>query len=86
MAIVAGQSGARMEEAAKLVKFAIEVRKSFRGGQISSTISPRELIKAAFLGLVRGGDWKGGLKMAFANRLSRVDKEVVEQFAQRIFG
>ena len=85
-AIVAGQSGARMEEASKLVKYATEIRKSFRGGQISATISPRELINAAFLGLVRGGDWRGGLKMAFANRLSRTDKEVCSQFAQRIFG
>jgi cobaltochelatase CobS len=85
-AIVAGQSGARMEEATKLIKFAAEVRKSFRGGQISATISPRELINAAFLGLVRGGDWRGGLKMAFANRLSRTDREVCDQFAQRIFG
>jgi cobaltochelatase CobS len=85
-AIVAGQSGARMEEASKLVRFATEVRKAFRGGQISSTVSPRELINAAFLGLVRGGDWRGGLKLAFANRLSRTDREVCDQFAQRIFG
>lgn len=85
-AIVSAQSGARMDEANKLVKLAIEVRKLFRGGQISSTLSTRELINAAFLALVRGGDWRGGLKMAFANRLSRTDREVVDQYAQRIFG
>jgi cobaltochelatase CobS len=85
-AIVAGQSQCKLEEATKLVKFANEVRKSFAGRQISSTISPRELINAAFLGMVRGGDWRMGLRMAFANRLSRTDREVCDQFAQRLFG
>ena len=85
-AIVSGQSGIRMEEAGKLVQFAAEVRKLFRGGQISSTVSPRELINAGFLGSVRGGDWRAGLRMAFTNRLSRTDREVCSQFAQRLFG
>lgn len=85
-AIVVGQSGARKQDAKKLVEFANEWRKAFAGGQVSSTISPRELIRAAMLALVRGGDWRGGLCLAFANRLSRTDKEVANQYAQRIFG
>jgi cobaltochelatase CobS len=85
-AVVAAQGGIDKKDAAKLVKFANEVRTAYKGGRIGSTISPRELINAAQIGLVRGSDWRGGLRYAFANRLSRVDKEVCEQFAQRLFG
>jgi cobaltochelatase CobS len=84
--IISGKSGCRIEEAKKFVQVATEIRKSFRGGQISSTLSPRELINAALLGLVKGGDWRGGLALAFMNRLSRTDREVCNQFAQRVFG
>jgi cobaltochelatase CobS len=85
-AIVAGQANIRLDDAKKLVSFATEVRKAFVGRLISSTVSPRELINAGRLGMVRGSDWSGGLMMAFANRLSTVDREVVKAFAQRIFG
>lgn len=85
-AVVAGQSGADMRDAEKIVGFATEVRNAFKGSRIGATVSPRELIAAAKIGMVKGSDWKAGLKLSFTNRLSRVDKEVVEQFAQRIFG
>jgi cobaltochelatase CobS len=85
-AIVMGQTGAPKADAKKLVDFANEWRKAFAGGQVSSTISPRELIGAAEIALWRGSDWRGGLCLAFANRLSRTDKEVANQYAQRIFG
>jgi cobaltochelatase CobS len=85
-AIIAGQAAVRLDDAKKLVAFGLEVRKAFRGSLISSTVSPRELINAAKLGLCRGGDWRWGLQMAFANRLSRTDREVVDGFAQRVFG
>lgn len=85
-AVVAGQSGIDTDDAEKLVKFAAEVRTNFAAGRISGTMSPRELINAAKIGLVRGSDWRAGLRLAFTNRLSRTDKEVVDQFAQRIFG
>lgn len=81
-----GHALCKTEEAEKLVKFATEFRKQFKAGQVSSTVSPRELIRAATLAGVRGGDYRGGLRLAFMNRLSRTDKEVAEQFAQRIFG
>jgi cobaltochelatase CobS len=84
--VVAGQAGIGMKEAGKLVEFANEVRKAFKGGQINMTVSPRELINAAKNGLVRGGDWRAGLKLAYMNRLSRTDREVVDAFAQRMFG
>lgn len=85
-AIVAGQAKIKIEEAGRLVNWATEIRKAFKGGQISSVVSPRELIGAAQLAIARGGDWRGGLRLAFTNRLSRTDKELVDQFSQRIFG
>lgn len=72
--------------AEKIVKFAGDVRKQFEEGRISMTISPREMLAAAELGVAFGGDWTMGLKLAFANRLPRADKAVVEQYLQRIFG
>ena len=84
-AVVSGQSGIDRKDAEKLVSFAKEVREAFKAGRIGATISPRELINSAKLGLVRGSDWRGGLKLGFTNRLSRTDKEVVEQYAQRVF-
>lgn len=70
----------------KIVKFAGDVRKMFKEGKISMTISPREMINAAQLGVAFGGDWKTGMMLAFANRLPRVDKKVVEEYMQRVFG
>lgn len=84
-AVVAGQSGIDRKDADKLVAFAKEVRDAFKAGRIGATVSPRELISSAKLGLVRGSDWRGGLRLGFTNRLSRTDKEVVEQYAQRLF-
>lgn len=72
-------------EAKKIVKFANDVREMFREHKISMTISPREMISAAQLGIAFGGNWELGIKLAFANRLPRVDKQVVEQYMQRIF-
>jgi cobaltochelatase CobS len=85
-AVVAQQSGAAISDAERVVDFANEVREAFKASRISATISPRELIAAAKVGLVKGSDWRTGLKLAFTNRLPRVDKETVEQFAQRVFG
>lgn len=85
VAVIAGQAGIEKKDADALVRFAKEVRDSFKNGRLATTISPRELITAAKLGLVKGSDWRNGLRLAFINRLSRTDKEVVEQFAQRMF-
>jgi cobaltochelatase CobS len=85
-AVVAGKSGIRMQEANKIIQYATEIRKAFEGAQISNTVSPRELINAALFGVVTGGNWREGLALAFANRLSPTDREVVDQYAQRLFG
>lgn len=84
-AVVAGQSGIDKKDAEVLVRFAKDVREAFKGGRIGSTISPRELINSAKIGIARGSNWQEGLRLGFANRLSRTDKEVVQQFIQRIF-
>jgi cobaltochelatase CobS len=85
-AVVAGKSGIRMQEANQIVDYAQKIRTAFAGGQISNTVSPRELINAALFGVVTGGNWREGLALAFANRLSPTDREVCDQYAQRLFG
>jgi cobaltochelatase CobS len=84
--VVCNQAKIREADAGKLRSFAEEVRTAYANGKIGSTISPRELINAASIARVRGSDWRGGLKRAWSNRLSRIDREVVDKFSQRIFG
>jgi cobaltochelatase CobS len=83
--VIASQAGVPIDDAKKLVKFAKDVRQAHDKQNISHTVSPRALINAAKLG-VRKGSYRDGLTLSFSNRLSTVDKEVVDQFAQRIFG
>lgn len=85
-AVVASQAGLKPQEAAKIVKFANDVREAFMAGKVGATISPREMINAGRLGIMRGSDYALGMQLAFTNRLSRVDKKVIEEFAQRVFG
>lgn len=84
-AILASKTGIDGANAAKIVKMANEVRKMFRDGKISMTVSPRELIRCASIGIAYGGNWTLGMELAFANRLSRVDKKVVQEYMQRVF-
>jgi cobaltochelatase CobS len=84
--ILTARTGIRKTDATKIVTFANKIRDSFRNGSISMTVSPRELIAAAKLGIAYGGKWDIGLQLAFANRLSRVDREVVKGLMQRQFG
>jgi len=86
VAVISGQAGVDKETAGRLVKFAKAVRDAFVAGQIGATVSPRELITAGLMGRFRGGNMVMGLKVAFTNRLSRVDRQTVEQLAQRHFG
>lgn len=73
-------------EAEKFVRFANDIRRMYEAERkIGAPISPRALINAAKIGL-RRGDWRLGLNQAYSNRLTRVDREVVNQVAQRIFG
>lgn len=85
-AILQSKTGIDSASAGKIVKMANEVRKLFRDGKITMTISPRELIRCASLGIAYGGNWTLGMELAFANRLSRVDKKVVQEYMQRVFG
>jgi cobaltochelatase CobS len=85
-AILTSKTGIDAANASKIVKMANEVRKMFRDGKITMTISPRELLRCASLGIAYGGNWTLGMELAFANRLSRVDKKVVQEYMQRVFG
>ncbi|WP_354734611.1 MoxR family ATPase [Acinetobacter nosocomialis] len=83
--IIQKRVGLCEEDADKLVDFANLVRDQYAASKISDTISPRSLINAAMIGL-RRNDFKHGLKLAFSNKLSKVDKQVAEDLAQRVFG
>lgn len=85
-AIISGKIGVDGGTAARIVNFAGEVREAFKSGNIGMTIGPRELLHAAQIGVLRGEDWRAGIRSAFSNRLSRVDRETVEGYAQRVFG
>jgi cobaltochelatase CobS len=83
---VAKQANITPADAKKLVQFAKHVRDAYANGEISVTVSPRELINAGKIGLVRGLNWRLGLEKAYINRLSSTDKKAVGDFAQRVFG
>lgn len=72
-------------DADKMVEFATLVRQSYDGAKISDTISPRTLIYASRIGVMRGS-FRQGLALAFINKLSKIDREVADGLAQRIFG
>lgn len=69
----------------KIVEFASLVREAYDGSKISDTISLRTMINAAQIGICRG-NFAMGVQLSFINKLSRVDKEAVEKFSQRVFG
>lgn len=73
------------EDADKMVEFASLVREAYDGAKISDVISPRTLIYAAKIGLKRGS-FRQGIQLAFINKLTKVDREVTDGLAQRVFG
>jgi cobaltochelatase CobS len=85
-AIIQARAKIAKKDAERIVRFARDVRQMFMDGKISMTVSPRELITAAQLGLAYGRNWRIGLELAFVNRLSRVDRQTVGEYMQRIFG
>jgi len=85
IAILMNQSGIKEKDAGNIVDFANRVRESYDGSKISSTISPRTLINVAQLGRACG-DYRKGIALSFANKLTRVDRQVVDSLSQRIFG
>jgi len=83
-AILVNRSRIKKEHADKLVDFANRVRESYKNKEVSNTISPRCLIDAADIGL-RKGSWRAGLTLSFINKLSAVDRAVVDGVASRVF-
>jgi cobaltochelatase CobS len=73
------------KDADKMVQFAGEIRQAFDGAKMSDTISPRTLIYASQIGIMRGS-FAHGLEKSFISKLSKVDREVAGGIAQRIFG
>lgn len=83
--ILQNRVGLVKEDADKMVDFASLVRESYDAARISDVISPRTLIYAAKIGVKRGS-FRQGITLSFINKLSKVDREVVDGLAQRIFG
>lgn len=83
--ILVNQAGVMKEDAMKLVEFGKTIREAYAANKISKPISPRALINAASIGM-RRGSWRTGLSLAFINKMTRADREVVDAMAQRIFG
>jgi cobaltochelatase CobS len=86
IAILKGSMPLTQDVAEKLVDFAGRIRTMYGNGEISLPISPRELIRAATIGVVKGGNFRRGIELAYSNRLDKTQSEAVSQTAQRIFG
>lgn len=84
-AMIAAQAKISPDEAKRMVQFGQLIREAYDGSKISKPISPRALINAALLGH-RRNSWRQGINLAFSNKLNRVDREVADTTAQRIFG
>lgn len=72
-------------DADKMIEFATAVRQAYDGAKLSDTISPRTLIYASKIGVMRGS-FRQGLALSFLNKLPKIDREVADGLAQRIFG
>ena len=83
--ILQNRVGLVKEDAEKMVEFAALVREAYDGAKISDVISPRTLIFASKIGVKRGS-FRNGLKLSFINKLTKVDREICDGLAQRIFG
>lgn len=83
--ILQKRAGLVKEDADKLVEFAGLVRDAYKSSKISDTVSPRALINAGRLGVMRGS-FRQGVTLAFINKLTSVDREVVDGLAQRVLG
>ena len=73
------------DDAEKMVDFATQIRQAYDGAKISDTISPRTLIYAAKVGVMRGS-FREGVALSFINKLCKIDREVADGLAQRVFG
>lgn len=85
IAMVINKTTVKPEIARKIVDFGKRVRDSYKDGKLSSPISPRTLVSIGQIGLAKD-DYKAAIKLTFSNKLNRIDKEVADSLAQRIFG
>lgn len=83
--VVVEKSNIDPADAKKLVELAGNIRNSFRRGELTATVSPRELINTAIIAYANGGDFGAGFKLAFVNRLSEVDRIACKEAIQRAF-
>jgi cobaltochelatase CobS len=86
IAILKGNVPVTQDVAKKMVDFAQRIRTMYANGEISLPISPRELIRATMIGVIKGGQFRRGIELAYSNRLDSTQGEAVKQTAQRIFG
>lgn len=73
------------KDAEKMIDFATQIREAFGAGKMGDTISPRTLIYAGKIGIMRGS-FRHGLQKSFINKLSKIDREAADAVAQRVFG
>lgn len=83
--LVHQQAQIPLEDAKKLISFANSIRNEFDSAKLSNPISPRSLIYAGRIGMIRSS-YLIGLEKAYLNRLSSVDREAARGFATRVFG
>lgn len=86
IAILKGNLPLTQDVAEKMVDFAGRIRTMYAAGELSLPISPRELIRASMIGVVKGGNFRRGIDLAYSNRLDKTQGEAVSQTAQRVFG
>lgn len=85
VAMIVKKARIEAKDARKIVDFGGRIRESYADGKLSAPISPRTLLRIASIGLAKG-NFKAGIELTFSNKLSRIDKEVADGLAQRIFG
>lgn len=83
--ILISKCGIAARDAESMIRFASQIRAEVDKNSISTPITPRSLLNAARLGIVKG-DFRVGLTLAYINRLTPVEQEVARQISQRIFG
>ena len=82
--ILMNTCGLENADATRMIEFATLVRQAYASAKIGDTISPRTLIYASNIGMMRGS-FRKGLALSFLSKLNSVDKEVCDGLAQRIF-
>lgn len=85
VAMIVKKARIQVTDARKIVDFGGRIRESYADGKLSAPISPRTLLRIASIGLAKG-NFRAGIELTFSNKLSRIDKEVADSLAQRIFG